>query len=275
MKDFDFPADPLAARFLAAQAIAREAGLLGMRLLANPEELDVQQKGHQDFVSAADRALETLIAERLKVAFPKDGFYGEETSGGSVAPLASMLWVVDPIDGTANFVRSGSEWCVSIALLQLGKPVIGVIYHPPSDHLYTARQGQGATRDGLPITVSGRTSLQSATIGIDHYAGAAANDHVHHIRSVLERGGEYRRNNCCTLSFTQIAEGRLDAFVELHLNAWDVAAGIVLVREAGGWTSEFFEGSELPRNKALFAATPGLKGDFLAALGLNESGANL
>src|SRR4026209_764112 len=99
--------DSLAARFVAAQAIAREAGLLGMRLLANPEKLDVQLKGPQDFVSAADRVLEKLIATRLKEAFPGDAFLGEESSQKVPSPTPAMLWVVDPIDGTANFVRGG------------------------------------------------------------------------------------------------------------------------------------------------------------------------
>jgi myo-inositol-1(or 4)-monophosphatase len=271
----DFRVDALKARFLAAQAVAREAGLLGKHFLASPESLEVSLKGPQDFVSAADRALEKLIAARFKEAFPEDAFLGEESSGEAPLADAAMRWVVDPIDGTANFVRNGSEWCVSIGLLEFGRPVIGVIYHPPSDRLYAARQGWGATRDGIAISVSDRSSLEGAVVEIDRSANAPVQAHLRQIRSILERGGEYRRRSCCTLSLTEVAEGRLDGFVEMRLNAWDVAAAIVLVREAGGWTNDFFEGWEMPEKRTLIAAAPGIKSELLAVLGFEESGARL
>jgi myo-inositol-1(or 4)-monophosphatase len=262
----------LTARFAAAQAIAREAGLLGLRFLADPARLDVRLKGPQDFVSAADRALEELIARRLGEAFPNDAFLGEESAAGSPSPAgAQMLWVVDPIDGTANFVRGAPEWSVSIGLLQRGKPTLGVLYQPAADRFYAAIRGGGATRNGAAINVSGRTSLAGATVGIDYSLQTPAEEHLSQIRGVLAQGGEYRRNGCCTISLAEVAEGRLDAFVELHLNAWDVAAAIVIVEEAGGWTNDFFAGSALSAGNVMIAAAPGIKAEFLEAIGLAGS----
>jgi hypothetical protein len=115
----------LTRRFLAAKAIAVEAGHLALRLLADPASLDVQLKGPQDFVTAADRAVERLIAERLAAAFPDDAFLGEEFGSSAERPEAAALWVVDPIDGTSNFARARAEWVISIGLIRDGRPDIG------------------------------------------------------------------------------------------------------------------------------------------------------
>jgi myo-inositol-1(or 4)-monophosphatase len=264
------PAGSLNSRFLAAQAIAREAGLLALRYLDDPEKLDVQLKGPQDFVTAADRAVEALIARRLADAFPDDAFLGEESFAASSPSDAEMLWVVDPIDGTANFVRAGSDWCVSIGLICRGEPVLGAIFHPASSRLYVACRGHGATVEGEPIRVSGRGGLAGATVAIDYSARTPPERHAGQIRSILERGAEYRRNCCCTLSLAAVAAGRLDGFAELHLSVWDVAAAIVLVREAGGWTNDFMSGAGLTEGGPFVACTPSLRPELLRALGMQE-----
>ncbi len=164
----NFRVDALSARFLAAQAVAREAGLLALQMLTDPDRLDVRLKGPHNFVTAADRAVEALIARRLREAFPDDGFLGEELFDAKSPPDTAMLWVVDPIDGTGNYVRSDPDWCVSIGLIVAGAPTIGVLYHSASAQLYAARKGGGATRNGRPIRVSGRKSMKGATFGIDY-----------------------------------------------------------------------------------------------------------
>src|SRR5262249_47879127 len=179
-------------------------------------------------------------AGRLAAAFPADGFLGEETHETAARPdPMAPLWVADPIDGTGNFVHGRDEWTVSLGLLVDGRPEIGVIYHAASDALYAARRRHGATRNGQPIRVSGRTALAGATIALDYSVSTPAGDHLGQIAAVLERGGEYRRSGSCTVSLLQVADGRLDGFIELELNIWDVLGAVVLVRGAGGAATGF------------------------------------
>jgi myo-inositol-1(or 4)-monophosphatase len=261
--------EDIAARFEAAQAIACEAGRLARRLRAGGAPLEIEAKGEQDFVTAADRAVEQLIRERLAAAFPGDGFLGEESGITRGASAASPLWVVDPIDGTSNFIRGAFEWCVSIGLLVGERPVIGVIYDPNADELFAASADRGATCNGLPIRVSERTSLAGATVAIEFSFDQSAPTHAAQVQGLLERGSEYRRNGSAALSLAHVACGRLDAFFELDLSAWDVVAGMALVAEAGGWVSDFLADDGLSRGNAMLAAAPALRQPLteIAALG--------
>lgn len=261
------PAD-LASRYLAAQSVAWEAGGLALDYVADRSRLQVETKGPHDFVSAADRAVETFIAQRLGAAFPGDAFLGEESHRMTTPDGTGPLWVVDPIDGTANFVRDLPDWCVSIGLLAGGRLEIGVIYVPALDELYAAQRGQGAFCGGKAIHASDRTTIAGATIGLDHSFDNPSANHRAHIAAVHAHGGEYRRNGSVAVSLTRVASGRLDGFVELHLNAWDVAAGIVLVQEAGGWTNDFLAGDGLNKGNPIIAATPGMRDQLLAIVGL-------
>jgi myo-inositol-1(or 4)-monophosphatase len=260
----------LASRYLAAQAIAREAGQLALDHLADRSRLQVETKGPHDFVSAADRAVEALIAARLAAAFPDDALLGEESGRSITADSASLVWVIDPIDGTANFVRALPDWCVSIGLLVEGRFEIGVIYVPTLDELYAAQRGQGAFCGGKPIHASDRTAIAGSTIGLDYSFGRPSADHRAQIAALHAHGGEYRRNGSVAVSLTRVASGALDGFIELHLNAWDVAAGIVLVQEAGGWTNHFLAGDGLVRGNPMIAATPGVRDELLAITGLER-----
>jgi myo-inositol-1(or 4)-monophosphatase len=251
----------LAQRFFAAQEIAREAGRLAVGYIDDLDRLNVELKGPQDFVSAADRAVEHLIIDRLSVRFPGDAFLGEESHGhGDIGGAA--LWVIDPIDGTANFVRGLAEWVVSIGLLVAGVPTIGVIYHAASDALYAARRGEGATRNGVAIRVSDRATLAGSLVGLESSFRGGPAAHVGMMRGIFAHGGEYRRYGSAALCLALVAEGRLDAFAEIHLNAWDVAAAIVLVNEAGGWTNDFFAGNGLRDGGPMLAACPGVRDAF-------------
>jgi myo-inositol-1(or 4)-monophosphatase len=254
--------EALAERFFAAQEIAREAGQLASGYIDDPERLNVELKGPQDFVSAADRAVEQLIIDRLSARFPADAFMGEESH--TLRDVgADALWVIDPIDGTANFVRGLSEWVVSIGLLVAGVPTIGVIYHAAPDTLYAALRDEGATRNGAAMTVSARTTLVGSLVGLESSFRGGPAAHVGMMRALFAQGGEYRRSGSAALGLALVADGRLDAFAEIHLNAWDVAAGIVLVNEAGGWTNDFFAGNGLRAGGPLIAACPGVRQAFL------------
>jgi myo-inositol-1(or 4)-monophosphatase len=257
------PPEALAQRFFAAQQIARKAGRLAVGYLDEPGRLNVELKGPQDFVSAADRAVERLIVDRLSAEFPDDAFLGEE-GGRQGAMQAGVLWVIDPIDGTSNFVRGLDDWVVSIGLLVAGAPTIGVICHAASHSLYAACRGHGATRNGSPIRVSDRTSLAGALVGLESSFRGGPAAHLGMMRTLFAQGGEYRRHGSAALGLALVAAGRLDAFAEIHLNAWDVAAGMVLVNEAGGWTNDFFAGNGLRDGGPMFAGCPGVREAFLA-----------
>jgi myo-inositol-1(or 4)-monophosphatase len=265
------PEAAMAARLETAQSVAREAGRLAKRFLADRSDLGVELKGPQDFVSKADRAVEELIVKRLSAAFPNDGFVGEE-GGQSIIGQSegSSIWIIDPIDGTANFVQGRSEWCVSIGLLQSRRPTLGVIYHPGADELFAAATGHGATRDGVSIRASSGTTLAAATVALEYSLKTPPAAHLAQVAAVLGAGGEYRRNGSAALSLAQVADGRLDGFIELHVHAWDVAAGMVLVAEAGGWTIPFPLQGDLRRAGPLVAGAVGLRADLLRVAGAEQ-----
>jgi myo-inositol-1(or 4)-monophosphatase len=260
----------LASRLLAAQAIAREAGQLVTRLGTDVDRLGVRRKGPQDFVTVADGAAERLIAERLLGAFPGDGFLGEETCDGEPTREVGALWIVDPIDGTSNYIAGRPDWCVSIGFLHDKRPEIGVIYQPAVDALFAARRGKGTLKNGVAVHVSECRSLAEATVGFDYSMSTPASDQAGKIEAMLKTGGEYRRNGSAAVSLTQVAEGRLDGFVEMHLNAWDVLGGMVLIAEAGGWTSDILRGRGLTEGNPFIAAAPGIRDDLLKLCQLEE-----
>jgi myo-inositol-1(or 4)-monophosphatase len=145
-------------RFLVALGLAQEAGWLAMSYVNNRERMGIRMKGTQDFLTEADGAVEAMLRERLACLFPDDGFFGEEGGGEG----AENLWIVDPIDGTANFARGDRQWCISIGFAHKLKPVIGVIHAPMLGETFAARSGAGATLNGQPIKVANTAHLNSA-----------------------------------------------------------------------------------------------------------------
>ncbi len=244
----------LAARFLAAKEIAREAGLLALARFRDRDGLEVVRKGPQDEVSAVDREVERLVRDRLATRFPEDGFFGEE-DGGSVA---DNLWVVDPIDGTACFVVGIPVWSVSIAYVVGREIEIGVVYDPNSDELFAARRGNGARLGDVPIRPRAATSFRDGTVGIGYSPRTEPGPMIDVLSGLLEAGGMFQRNGSGALMLAYVACARYIGYYEAHINAWDCLAGIALVREAGGWTSDFLEGEGLAKGNALAAAAPGL-----------------
>jgi myo-inositol-1(or 4)-monophosphatase len=258
--------DELRLRFLAAQAVAAQAGQLGKRLLADPQRLEVTLKGPQDFVTAADLAVERLIVEKLSDIFPDDSFLSEETYTEVGSETARALWVIDPIDGTANFAAGRPDWCVSIGFMDFGRPSIGVIDIPSFHEQYAAVRGGGATRNGKPIRVSDRTSLAQSTFGIDYSFRSSPEHYLTILNALLQKKAEHRRNGSAALSLAQVAGGQLEGFFELHLYPWDVMAGLVIIQEAGGWSSDFLAQGGLSKGGPLTAAAPGIRDEFMAIL---------
>jgi myo-inositol-1(or 4)-monophosphatase len=243
-------------RLEVAEAVVREAGRAAADHFARRELLSIERKGAQDLVSEADRLCEDLIVAGLSRMFPEDGFLGEER--GSRNSEAAAVWVIDPIDGTHNFLTGIPFWCVSVGLVASGELVLGIIYHPVAGELYSARRGGGAFLNGQPIKVSGEMDLTRARICVGFSYRRPVADHVRAVGKLLSAGCEYLRVGSGALGLAYTAAGRFDGYWERHINSWDAAAGLVLVREAGGWTNDFLAGEGLTQGSEILAATPEL-----------------
>jgi myo-inositol-1(or 4)-monophosphatase len=246
--------DALSARQRAAESVAQDAGRLALALLADPRGLEIALKGPQDVVTMADREVERSIVAALGAAFPDDAFLGEE-SGGTAG---DQCWVIDPIDGTANFVRGLPHWCVAIAFVAAGRTEVGVIHDPNGDLLYSARRGAGARRNGVRVRVSATSDLAHACVDIGYSRRTGIDDFARIMTRLLERGVNVTQGGSAALGLARVADGRLDGYAERHLYAWDALAGLLLVEEAGGRVNAFLEGDGLTRGNETIAATPAL-----------------
>lgn len=236
-----------------AADLAREAGTLARRSFRDPSvAIDVKAPG--DVVTSADRAVDRLIADRLAAAFPDDGRISEE----SVSAEAAGMWVIDPIDGTANFARGIPHFAVSIAFCLNGQAEIGAIHDPMADDLFIARRGQGARRNGAPIQVSAVGQPAASLVELGYPASRPAADYLGLLDRLLAAGYAFQQAGSAALGLAYIADGRLDGYIESSLHAWDVLAGLLLVREAGGWTSDFPADGQITEARAVLACAPGL-----------------
>jgi myo-inositol-1(or 4)-monophosphatase len=257
-------ADPMLLRLLAAEAVAREAGALARRRFSE-RSFKVDFKGPQDYLTEVDGVTEDLIASRLHAAFPDDGFIGEETAGRASAK-GGAAWVVDPIDGTANFARGVPHFCVSIACVRDGAVEVGVIYEPMRDELFAARRGGGAFLNGEAIRVSEATSLANASVEVGWNMRAGAARYLDLVRRVALWGAAPSRTGSGALGLVYVAAGRRDGYVEQFMNAWDCLAAIRIVAEAGGYVSNFLAGDGLTKGNPIIACAPGLKDALVAAV---------
>jgi myo-inositol-1(or 4)-monophosphatase len=205
------------------------------------EQLQVSKKGPADFVSTADLNAERIIKEELTKVRPGYSFLMEE-SGATGAENAQGRWIVDPLDGTSNFLHGVPHWAISIALEFENEIVAGVIYDPVKNEMFTTEKGAGAWVNGRRCRVSGRDVLGEAMIatGIPTYGRMAndSTDYMEQLKSVAGKVGSLRRAGAASLDLAYVAAGRYDGFWELSLSPWDVAAGVLLITEAGGFLSE-------------------------------------
>jgi myo-inositol-1(or 4)-monophosphatase len=275
----------LELRLLTACAVVREAGRLAYDYFLKRAELDVEHKtGMQDLVSAADREVEELIRTRLGAVFPEDRLLGEEGGGadpllgdadlladafdepadeaprtGGGEPAARGLWVIDPIDGTANFLRGVPYWSVALAYLIGDRTEIGVTYDPVHDDLFWARRGTGAYRNERAIRVSGCDDPGQAVVGSTFTFKMKVEDYLALMDGILRAGADHRRMGSTALMMCHVADGRLDGCATLYCNSWDVIGGLLLVREAGGAASDFLSGATLAEPNRAFGCAPGLQ----------------
>ncbi|RWB20432.1 MAG: inositol monophosphatase [Mesorhizobium sp.] len=224
--------DDLDQRMHFALDLARRAGELGLKYFRDLENLTIESKGHQDLVSDADREVELFVRAAITAAYPDDGIVGEEHAPAT--GKTGYVWVIDPIDGTANFVRGIPAWCVVIACARDGETIVGVVHEASTGETFHGRLGGGAFVNGRPIRASGAKALSEGSVGTG-LSNRAATEHVAVLISmIMAEGGVFFRNASGALMLAYAAAGRLLGYVEEHMNAWDCLAGMLLVEEAGG-----------------------------------------
>jgi myo-inositol-1(or 4)-monophosphatase len=247
-------------RYAFAQAVARHAGALALEYWRNREQLTVELKGPQDFVSRADRDVEALIRRELGTAFPDDRFLGEETAAQFTGRI-DRCWVVDPIDGTHNFLRGIAYWNVAIAYVEEGEAQIGVVFDPVGGKLYHGARGTGAWCDDasgtVRLQVAATHELAGAYVALGHHDRAPDARYLEIRRRMMESGVAMRNFGSAALQLAHVAAGHLDGFVELQLSIWDAIGALVLVGEAGGYVAPFTPATPTAK-AACLACAPGI-----------------
>lgn len=239
-----------------AVSAARSAGNYIMRNMERVPNLQVERKGRNDFVTQVDRNAEAEIVKIIQKAYPQHAILGEE--GGQVGKN-EVLWIIDPLDGTTNFLHGLPHFAVSIGISVKGRLEHGVIYAPCTQDLYIASRGAGATLNNRKIRVSGAKDMDQALVGTGVPLREENLDaYIPMLRSIVANTAGVRRAGAASLDLAYVAAGRLDAFWELNLKPWDVAAGIVLVHEAGGMVSEIYGQPDPFVTGNVLAATPKL-----------------
>jgi myo-inositol-1(or 4)-monophosphatase len=246
-----------------ACALARDAGRLAHSAFGRSA---VSLKGRHDVVTLMDAEVERFVRAAIASAYPGDAIIGEEEGGASGG--CERVWLIDPIDGTANYARGIPRYCVSIGYLERLRPVVGVIFDPSNDWLYAAARGRGATCNGEPIAASAVADIDAATVECGWSTRRSTADYVALIGRVLGAGCAFSRAGSGALGLADVAAGRREAYCELHINAWDCAAGIVLVEEAGGFANDFFAGEGLARGNPLIATNSALRDRLAAVIGI-------
>jgi myo-inositol-1(or 4)-monophosphatase len=218
---------------------AQRAGRALKRDLGEVEHLQVSLKGPRNFVTAADRKAEETVRAELAKARPDYGFLGEE-GGAREGSDKAHRFIVDPLDGTTNFLHGIPHFAVSIALERDGAIVAAVVYNPANDELFVAERGKGAYLNDRRIRVAGRQKLAEAVVacGLPHYGRGDLGLSRYEIAAAQQHFAGLRRYGAATLDLAWVAAGRLDCYWERNLSPWDIAAGSLLVREAGGFVSD-------------------------------------
>lgn len=248
---------------------ARSAGNIMVRYLDRLDSLRVETKGRNDFVSEVDRRAEEEIVRMLRRAYPDHAVVGEEYGSDQGASNdAEYEWIIDPLDGTTNFLHGIPHFAISIGLRYRGRLEAGVIYDPVRQELFTAHRGGGAQLDGRRIRVAQRRDMVGALIGTgfpfrheQHFPA-----YLKMFAAVSEKAGDLRRAGSAALDLAYVAAGRLDGYWELGLQPWDMAAGALLVKEAGGIVGDVRGGEEYLRSGHIVCGGPKVFKDLLTSV---------
>jgi myo-inositol-1(or 4)-monophosphatase len=240
-----------------AEDLASEAGQLALSY-RDQDDLEIRSKGVLDWVTEADLATERLIRRRISAAFPDDQVLGEE---GEIEeePTAAphCTWAVDPIDGTTCFVSGLPSWCVSIACIdEKNHAFLGVIREPNREETFSALEGHGVTVNGLSVSVPAK-GITDGLVGVGHPRNTPDGLTLSFLSGLFAMGGLFYNSGSAALALAYVAVGRLVGFYESDLRAWDALAGEVLIRESGGWSTEFMRDGSLTTSKPVLAANRG------------------
>lgn len=246
----------------AAKTIARDAGAMALEFFRDISALDIQSKGVQDMVSNADLEVETFVREQIAALFPEDGIVGEEHA--NVASRSGWTWVIDPIDGTANFVRGIPQWCVILACVQDDQTKIGVIFEPSTDEMFWGEMGKGAFVNDAKLSVARTEGLNDGSVGVGMNGRTATHMAADLITELSKRGGIFFRNASGGLMLAYVAAGRLIGYTEPHMNAWDCLAGQLLIAEAGGRIEVQSAAGMLDSGGRVIAGSPDIYDELLA-----------
>ena len=239
-----------------AKKLTKKAGEKAIVYFESIGDLIVQQKGAQDLVSNADLEVEVFIRECIAEIYPNDGIVGEEHA--NVEGKSGYTWVIDPIDGTANFLTAIPSWCVVLACVHNDETKLGVVYEPSHNEMFWGAMGTGAFLNDKPIKVSASTSLDVGSTGIGMNGRTATNLTVSYIEKLVDRGGIFYRNASGALMLSYVAAGRLIGYAEPHMNAWDCLAAQLLIAEAGGCVENQSANDMLINGGRVVASGPGV-----------------
>lgn len=258
------------ARLDFCRSLAADAGRLAHGGFGRAALLPA--KGRHDEVTAMDRDVERFVRERIAQAFPRDALLGEEDGASADLARAEHVWIIDPIDGTANYARGIAHYCVSIGVLHDGAPIVGALHDPSHERLYWAARGHGAWLDEAGATrrlaVSPIATLDGATVECGWSLRRPQADYVALVDRMLSAGCAIRRAGSGALGLADVAAGRTEAYVELHINSWDCSAGLLLVAEAGGRSNDFFAGDGLLAGNPILATNAALAQPLSALAGI-------
>ncbi|RYX97345.1 MAG: inositol monophosphatase [Comamonadaceae bacterium] len=255
---------------------ARAAGAIINRAALDVESVRISVKQTNDFVTEIDQAAEAAIIETLLTAYPGHGILAEESGSEHGAKDSDYVWIIDPLDGTTNFIHGFPVYCVSIALAVRGKVEQAVVYDPTRNDMFTASRGRGAYLNDRRIRVAKRTRLQECLIstGFPYRPGDKLKAHLAMLGEVISQTAGVRRPGAAALDLAYVAAGFSDGFFESGLKPWDMAAGSLLVTEAGGLVGNFTGEADFLHQNECLAANPRIYGQLVATLGKYSKFAN-
>ena len=249
------------------QEIAKEVGAFIRKERQHFDVEKVEHKGFNDLVSYVDKEAERQIVEKLSVIFPEAGFITEE--GTNTTQGETYNWVIDPLDGTTNFIHGIPVFAVSIALMENAEVIMGVVYEVNRHECFYAMKGGGAFCNDTRIRVSQALDLSASLIatGFPYYNFDLIDRYLNSMKSLMQKSHGLRRMGSAAVDLCYVASGRTEGFFEYNLNSYDVAAGVILVQEAGGSVTDFAGGDDFVFGRNIVASNAKIHGEFLEVLG--------